>query len=60
MVARGWWTMSQLRSIIPCTEGWLLESKDNLNVITPEVRFINSPFDWEMRHRRIFRPFRRP
>jgi hypothetical protein len=60
IVARGWWTMSNLRSMTRCTEGWLLESNDNINVIAPEVRIINSSFDWEMRHRRIFRPIRRP
>lgn len=59
-VGRGWWTMSQVRSITQATEGWIVESKDNINVITPEIRLIDSTFDWEMRNRYIFRPIRKP
>ena len=60
LIDRGWWTMSQVRSITRSMDGWILESKDNINVITPEIRLIDSPFDWEMRNRRIFRPIRKP
>lgn len=60
IMARGWWTSSNLLEISPCTEGWVFRSKDGINVIASELRFVNSPFDWEMRHRRIFRPIRRP
>lgn len=60
LVARGWWTASNLRNMVPCTDGWLLESNDGVNVVTSEIRFINSPFDWELRHRRIFRPIQKP
>ena len=60
LIDRGWWTYSQCRQIVPSSDGWLLESKDGINVLAPNVWFVDSPYDWEMRHRRIYCPIRKP
>ena len=60
LVARGWASMSQVRNITRCSDGWMISLKNNVNVITPEIRVIESPYDWEMRNRRIYRPIRKP
>ena len=60
LIARGWWIMSQVRSITCCSDGWIFESKDNVNIITPEIRLIDSDYDFEMRNRIIYQPIRKP
>lgn len=59
-IDRGWWSCSQCRAIVPCSGGWLVESKDGMNVIAPALWVVDSPFDWEVRMRRIYRPLCRP
>lgn len=38
----------------------MIESNDGLNVIGRELIVIDSPFDWEMKHRGIYCPIRKP
>ncbi|MFQ5734754.1 MAG: hypothetical protein ACE5KM_22700 [Planctomycetaceae bacterium] len=59
-IDRGWWSMGNVRNIAPCTDGWLVESNDGMNVIAPELLVIDSPYDWEMRNRGIYLPIRKP
>lgn len=59
-IDRGWWNMSNVRTIAPCTDGWLIESNDGMNVVAPKLLVIDSPFDWEMRNRGIYVPIRKP
>jgi hypothetical protein len=60
LIDRGWWTCAQCRDICPCTDGWLVESKDGINVVAPNMLMVDSPYDWEMRNRRIYCPIRKP
>ena len=60
IIDRGWWTCSQCVGFFPCTEGWLVESKDRINVTAPDMVLIDSPYDWEMRNRRNYRPIKKP
>lgn len=60
LIDRGWWTMSQVRRLTSCTGGWLAESKDGLNVIAKSCIFIDSPYDWEMKNRRMYLPIKKP
>jgi hypothetical protein len=59
-IDRGWWTYTQCRDFSPCSEGWLVESKDGINVVAPHLSIVDSPYDWEMRNRRIYCPIRKP
>lgn len=60
LVDRGWWPMGDVRSVAPCTEGFSVEKKGRagLVVIGTELRVIDSPFDWEVKHRRFYRPIK--
>jgi len=60
LIDRGWWSCSQIKAIELCSDGYLVESKDGMNVIAPNLSIVDSPYDWEMRHRRIYKPIRRP
>lgn len=60
LIDRGWWTCSQCVGFYPCTDGWMVESKDGINVSAAQMIVIDSPFDWEMRHRRTYRPIKKP
>ena len=59
-IARGWWSMSNVRNIARCTDGWIVESNDDMNVIAAKLIVIDSPFDWEMKNRGIYMPIRKP
>lgn len=64
-VSRGWCAMSDIRDVTPCTNGFAFERNSRVagnrfTVIAPELRIIDSPFDWEMRHRTLFVPFSFP
>lgn len=59
-INRGWWAANQLRSCVPCTEGWAFESKNNMLIIAQQIVFIDSTYDWEMRNRYIYLPIRIP
>lgn len=59
-IDRGWWQADALQNISRGPDGWILESKDGLNVIGRELWIIDSPFDWEVRMRRVYQPIRRP
>jgi len=59
-IDRGWWPMSKVLNITHTTDGWLFESTDGVNVIAPVLLYVDSPFDWEMRNRRIYIPIRKP
>ena len=59
-INRGWWTVSQTRSILPCSDGWLLDSTDRVTVVATAVYLVESDYDWEMRHRKWFDPIRKP
>ena len=52
--------MRQVRCITRCSDGWVIESKDNGNVITSAIRVIDSDYDWEMRNRFLYYPIRKP
>lgn len=60
LIDRGWWTCAQCRHVCPCSDGWLVESKDGINVVAPHLWIVDSPYDWEMRNRRIYCPIRKP
>ncbi len=60
LIDRGWWTCSQCVGFFPSTDGWLVEAKDGINVSAPHMILIDSPFDWEMRNRRVYRPIKKP
>ncbi len=38
----------------------MVENRNGINVIARELTVIDSPFDWEMRNRRIYIPIRKP
>ncbi len=59
-IDRGWWTCSHCEGVFPCTEGWMVESKDGINVTAPQLLVIDSPYDWEMKNRKIYRPITKP
>lgn len=59
-IDRGWWAMDTVLNISRCTEGWMVENRNGLNVIARELTVIDSPFDWEMRNRHIYIPIRKP
>ena len=60
LVDRGWWPMGDVRTLAPCSDGFAIEKKgrSGLTVIGTELWVIDSPFDWEVKHRRIYRPIR--
>jgi len=59
-VDRGWWPCSNCRGMYPCSDGWMVESKDGLNVVAGKLWIIDSPFDWEVKHRKLYRPIKKP
>lgn len=59
-IDRGWWACSNCRGFFPCTDGWLVESKDGVNVVAPELLVVDSPYDWEVKHRKVYKPIRKP
>ena len=59
-IDRGWWSCSNCKGFYPCTDGWLVESKDGLNVVAPNLFIVDSPFDWEVKHRKVYKPIRKP
>lgn len=65
LVDRGWWRFDQIELISPCSDGFMVQAKSadgkpGLTVLAGEVHLIDSPFDWEVRNRRIYDPIRRP
>lgn len=56
-IDHGWWAESHLQQVSPATGGWMLESADGVNVTARRFVVITSDHDWEMRNRRIYRPF---
>lgn len=60
LVNHGWRTTNQTRNIVPCEDGWIIENKDGINVIARDVWVVASPYDWEMRNRRLYCPLRKP
>lgn len=59
-IDRGWWAMDTVVNISRCTEGWIAENQNGINVIAKQLIVIDSSFDWEMRNRRIYRPIKKP
>lgn len=58
MIDRGWAAMSQVVLITPSTAGWCVELKNGLCVSARELVVIDSPFDWEMKHRVVYWPLK--
>lgn len=58
LVDRGWWPASEIRTLAPCSEGFAVEKKgrNGTVVIGTQVWMVDSPFDWEVKHRRLYRP----
>lgn len=59
-IDRGWWSSSNCVGISPCSDGWVVESKNGLNVVAKKLWVIDSPFDWEVKHRKLYRPLKKP
>lgn len=59
-IDRGWWSCSNCKGFYPCSDGWMVESKDGMNVIAAELLVIDSPFDWEVKHRCVYQPIKKP
>lgn len=59
-IDRGWWSCSNCKGFYPCSDGWMVESKDGMNVIASDLLIIDSPFDWEVKHRCIYQPIKKP
>jgi hypothetical protein len=57
LIARGWDAESGVRSIVPCSEGWLIAS-EKANVIASDLSVVCSPYDWELRNRWLYWPIR--
>ena len=53
---RGYFGECNIRSISQCTDGWMIESVDGVNVISENLIFVDSPYDWEMRKRVLYNP----
>lgn len=58
VVNRGWDSISELKSIVNCSDGWLIHVGEKY-VIAGEIRTVCSPFDWEMRNRWCYQPIGR-
>lgn len=59
-IDRGWWTCSHCEGYFPCTEGWMARSKDGINVSARHLWIVDSPYDWEMKNRQVYRPIAKP
>jgi len=64
-IDRGWWSADKVESLAPCSDGFVIERKPEkgelgLSVIGTELHIIDSPYDWEMRNRRIYQPIQAP
>lgn len=56
----GWWNWNRVRLLAPCSDGWVIENDDALNVVAPDLLVIDSGFDYELRHRGAYRPLKTP
>lgn len=59
-IDRGWWSCSNCRGFYRCSDGWMVESKDDLNVVGADLIVVDSPFDWEVKHRKVYKPISKP
>lgn len=63
LIDRGWWPANEIEVVAPAHHGFAVvkkgsEKKPGLTVIGSELWIIDSPFDWEVRNRRLYRPMR--
>ena len=56
LVNRGWNTFNPQR-LAPGSEGWSYRA-DGYVVVATELRFVDSPYDFEVRHRQLCLPYR--
>lgn len=55
-IDRGWWRGDRLARICHGPDGWIVEARDGPAVAAQALLIVDSPYDWEVRHRRIWRP----
>lgn len=58
MVHRGWRNCFGLGCAQRCSGGWVIDTNDGFTVVGTKLFFIDSPYDWELRHRAIYLPIR--
>ena len=62
-VDRGWWSVSSIGTVSRCSGGWCVTRRQGphcsgLSVIGRELWTVDSPFDFEVENRWIYRPIR--
>ena len=55
LINRGWNSFEASR-LAPCSEGWAYRSP-GVVIVATELLYIDSPYDFEVRNRKIYLPF---
>lgn len=63
LIHRGWWHPDSV-NILKSNKGFVFESRDRIHVTVPEIHFVISTFDYEMRMRNagkcLYMPIAKP